>query len=46
MIEVLHQFTPQLNSCIALNSGKMLKLAFLKNLMNWNSTGSACRKGY
>ena len=46
MMEILHQVTPQLNSCIDLNLGKILNLAFSKNLMNWNLIGSACQKGY
>ena len=30
MMEVLHPVTPQLNSCIALNLGKMLKPRFFE----------------
>ena len=30
MMEVLHPVTPQLNSCIALNLGKMLKPCFFE----------------
>ena len=30
MMEVLHQVTQQLNSCIALNLGKMLKPSFFE----------------
>ena len=31
MMEVLHQVTPQLNSCIDLNLGKMLKPRLFEN---------------
>ena len=46
MMEVLHQVTYQLNSCIALNLGKMLKPRFFEKPDNSISVGSTCQKGY